>query len=83
MGTIRILLTLSAKIVIVTDRGKKECVDPEGNGVTMSEGAVGGPVPPSGERDNQLICPKTSIGEPGGPPNRLDVASRTHHAQST
>ncbi len=31
-----------------TDRGKK-CMDPEGNGVTMSEGAEGGPCPPSGE----------------------------------
>jgi hypothetical protein len=34
---------------IVTDRGKKECVDPEVNGVTMREGAEGGPSPPSGE----------------------------------
>jgi hypothetical protein len=52
------------------DRGKKECVDPEGNGVTMSEGAEVGPGPPSGERDKQLICnsggDKTSMGEPGG-----------------
>jgi hypothetical protein len=27
----------------VTDKGKKMCVDPEGNGVTMNEGAEGGP----------------------------------------
>ncbi len=27
--------------VYVTDRGKKECVDPEGNGVTMNKGAEG------------------------------------------
>jgi hypothetical protein len=33
----------------VTGKGKKECVDPEGNGVTMNEGAEGGPGPPSGE----------------------------------
>ncbi len=33
----------------LTDRGKKECVDPEGNGVTMNERAEGGPGPPSGE----------------------------------
>jgi hypothetical protein len=33
--------------VHVTDRGKKECMDPEGNGVTMNEGAEGGPGPPS------------------------------------
>jgi hypothetical protein len=31
------------------DRGKKECVDPEGNGVTMNEGTEGGPGPPNGE----------------------------------
>jgi hypothetical protein len=31
-----------------TDRGKKECVDPEGNGVTMGEGAERGPGPPVG-----------------------------------
>ncbi len=35
--------------VSVTDRGKEECVDPEGNGVTMSEGTEGGPGPPSKE----------------------------------
>jgi hypothetical protein len=31
-------------------------VDPEGNGVTMARGAEGGPGPPSGEQDKQLIC---------------------------
>jgi hypothetical protein len=70
----------------VTDMGKKECVDPEGNGVTMSEGAEGGPGPPSGEQDKQLICnsrgDKTSMGEPGGRQNELDATSRTHHGQS-
>jgi hypothetical protein len=35
--------------IIVTDKGEKECVDPEGNGVTMNEGAEGGPCPPIGE----------------------------------
>jgi hypothetical protein len=33
-------------IETVTDRRKKECVDPERNGVTMSEGVEGGPGPP-------------------------------------
>jgi hypothetical protein len=33
----------------VTDKGKKMCVDPEGNGVTMNEGAEGGPGPPGPE----------------------------------
>jgi hypothetical protein len=61
-------------------------VDPEGNGVTMGRGAKGGPGPPSGKTDKQLICSsggdKTSIGESGGQPDGLDVTSRTHHAQS-
>jgi hypothetical protein len=28
----------SLHAITVTDKGKKECVDPEGNGVTMNEG---------------------------------------------
>jgi hypothetical protein len=70
----------------VTDRGKKECLDPEGNGVTMCERVEGGPGPPIGERDEQLTCnsrvDKTSMGEQGGRPGGLDATSRTHHAQS-
>ncbi len=62
-------------------------MDPEGNGVTMSEGAEGGPGPPSEEQDKQLICSsrgdKTSMREPGGQLGGLDATSRTHHAQST
>jgi hypothetical protein len=61
-------------------------VDPEGNGVTMGRGAEGGPGPPSGEQDKQLICnsggDKTFMGELGEQPDRLDATSRTHHAQS-
>jgi hypothetical protein len=33
----------------VTDREMRECMDPEGNGVTMGRGAEGGPGPPGGE----------------------------------
>jgi hypothetical protein len=73
-------------LILVTDRGKKECVDPKGNGVTMGRGAEGGPGPPSGEQDKQSICnsggDKTSMGEPGGQPDGLDATSRPHHAQS-
>jgi hypothetical protein len=80
------MLPLMMMMLGVTDRGKKECVDPEGNGVTMSEGAERGPGPPCGEQDKQLICnsggDKTYMGEPGGRPNELDATSRTHHAQS-
>jgi hypothetical protein len=71
---------------IVTDRGMRECVDPEGNGVTMIRGAEGGPGPPSAEQDKQLICnsggKKTPMGKPGGQPDGLHATSRSHHAQS-
>jgi hypothetical protein len=40
---------MNIMILIVTDKGEKECVDPEGNGVTMNERAEEGPIPPSGE----------------------------------
>ncbi len=53
----------------------------------MGKGAEGRPGPPNGEQDKQLICnsggDNTSMGEPGGQPDGLDVTSRTHHAQST
>ncbi len=72
--------------MIVTDRGKKECVDPKGNGVTRGRGVEVGPGPPSGEQEKQLICnsrgDKTSMGEPGGQPDGLNATSRPHHAQS-
>jgi hypothetical protein len=29
------------RVINVTDKGEKECVDPEGNGVTMNEEAGG------------------------------------------
>jgi hypothetical protein len=45
-------------------------VDPEGNGVTLGKGVEGGPGPPSGGQDKQLICDsgggKTSMGESEG-----------------
>ncbi len=42
-------VTVSEWGCTVTDKGKKECMDPEGNGVTMNEGAEAGPGPPGGE----------------------------------
>jgi hypothetical protein len=59
-------------------------VDPEGNGVTKSEGAEGGPGLPGGEQDKQSICEgdRTSMGKPEGQPDGLDATSRPHHAQS-
>jgi hypothetical protein len=62
-------------------------VDPEVNGVIMGRGAEGGPGPPSGEQDKQLICNsgggETPMGEREGQQDWSDAASRTHHAQST
>jgi hypothetical protein len=62
-------------------------VDREGMGFTLGWGGVGGPGPPSGEQDKQLIFnsagDKTSMGEQGGQSDGLDATSRTHHAQST
>jgi hypothetical protein len=64
----------------------RECVNPEGNGVTMGRGAEGAPGPPGGEQHKQLICNsgrgETSMGEPGGQQDGSDAISRTHHAQS-
>jgi hypothetical protein len=72
--------------ITVADGEMGECVDPEGNGVTMGRGAEGGPGPPSGEQDKQLICNggrgETSMGEPGEQQDGPDATSRTHHAQS-
>jgi hypothetical protein len=62
-----------------------QCVDPEGNGVTMGRGAEEGPGPPSGEQGKQLICNsgggEMSMGEPGGQQDGSDATSRTNHAQ--
>ncbi len=65
-----------------------ECVDPEGNWVNPGEGAGwGGPGPPSEERDEQLISisggDETLMGQSGRQQDESDVASKTHHAQST
>ncbi len=64
-----------------------ECVDPEGNGVSLGRGAKGVPGPPSEEQDKQLICKnsvgnKTPMGEPGGQQDGSAATSRTYHAQS-
>jgi hypothetical protein len=67
------------EIVTITDRGKRECMDPEGNGVTMSEGAEEGPGLPGGEQEKQSVCSsggdKTSMGKPEGQPDRLDATT--------
>jgi hypothetical protein len=41
--------------LIVADEGAGECMDPEGNGVNPGKGNGGGPGPPRGEQDKQLI----------------------------
>ncbi len=70
------------RVGIVTDRGNKDCVDPESNGVTMSEGAEGGLGPLSGEQDKQLICSSGGDKTPMGQSDGLNSTSGTHHAQS-
>ncbi len=61
---------------LVADGEVGGCVDPEGNGFTMGRGAEGGPGPPSGGQDKQLICysggGETPMGEQGGQQDRYD-----------
>ncbi len=69
------------------DGGISKCVDPEGNGANTGKGAGGGPGPPSEGIDKQLSSDsggdKTSMGQPGRQQDKSDVASKSHHAQST
>jgi hypothetical protein len=73
-------------IIVVTDGGARECMDPEGNGVNLGEGDGGGAGPPSVEQDKQLISRsgggKTPIGQPARQEDESGTTSRTHHAQS-
>jgi hypothetical protein len=75
------------KTLTVADGGMGECVDLQGNWVTLGKGVKRGLGPPSEEQDKQLICNseggKTPMGEPGGPQDGSDATSRTHHAEST
>jgi hypothetical protein len=61
-------------------------VDPEGNGVIMSEGAEGGPGPPSRDEDKQSVygsgADKTSMGVPEEQQDELSATSRPRYAQS-
>jgi hypothetical protein len=74
-------------IVLVAEEGTGECMDPEGNGVNPGEGNGGGPSPPSGERDKQLIScsggDNTPMGQQGRQEDKSGVTTMTHHAQST
>jgi hypothetical protein len=82
------LLQVLIRIVCCTvvDREMRECVALREMGSPWVGRRRGGPGPPSGEQDKQLVCnsggDKTSMGESGGLPDRLDATSRTHHAQS-
>jgi hypothetical protein len=53
-------------------------VDPEGNGVTMGRGAEGGPGPPSGEPDKQLICKVEETRRPWGNQKDNQTGSMRH-----
>jgi hypothetical protein len=77
---------MGLRILTVMDKGEKECVDPEGNGVTMNEGTEGGPGPPSRECDKQSAhssgSGKTSVGELEEQEDGLGATSRPLYAQS-
>jgi hypothetical protein len=59
-------------------------MDPDGNGVNPGEGNGGGPSPPSGEQDKQLISSKggdnTLMGQPGRLEDESGVTTRTLRA---
>ncbi len=73
-------------IVSVADEGAGECMDTEGNGVNLGEGNGGGPSPPSGEQDKQLISnsggDNTLMGQPGRQEDESGMTTKTHRAQS-
>jgi hypothetical protein len=51
-----------SEVLIVTDIGTRVCVDPWGNGAIMNVGGEGGPSPPGGGRDGQLMIPGSGDG---------------------
>ncbi len=42
-------------------RRSGRCLDPEGNGVSLSGGNGGGPSPPDGEQDKQLAAEEGAV----------------------
>jgi hypothetical protein len=54
------------KRIIVADEEAGRCLDPEGNGVNLRGGNGGGPSPPSGEQDKQLISSRGEAGNTHG-----------------
>jgi hypothetical protein len=73
-------------LVGVSEREAGRCLEPEGNGVNPVRENGGGPGPPSGEQDKQLI---TSRGRDNSPMEQQErreeesgMTKRTHHAQS-
>jgi hypothetical protein len=75
------------RVLLCSRRRRGECMDPEGSGVNPGEGNRGGPGPPSGEPDKQLIGnsggDNTLMKQPGGQEDESGVTTRTHHAQNT
>jgi hypothetical protein len=64
-------------------------MDPEGNGVNPGEGNKGGPGPPIGEQDKQLISSRggdnTLMGQPGRLEDESGMTIRTlvHRVRNT
>ncbi len=63
------------------------CLKPEGNGVNPGRGNGGGPGPPSGEQDKQLIANRggdnSFMEQQEGREEESGMTKRTHRAQST
>ncbi len=70
----------------VADEEAGRCLDPEGNGVNPGGGNWGGPGPPGGLQDKQLISSRgrdnTLMERPGRLEEKSSVTRRTHCAQS-
>jgi hypothetical protein len=73
-------------VVTEADEEAVRCLDPEGNGVNLGGGNGGGPGPPSGEQDKQLINSRgegnTLMERPGRLEEESGVIRWTHRAQS-
>ncbi len=71
----------------VTDEEMGRCLDPERNGVNPGRGNGGGPGPPGGGQDKQLISSReggnTLMEQPGILEDESGVTKRTLRAQST
>jgi hypothetical protein len=78
-------VSVFAEVTVADEAGR--CLDPERNGVKPGGGNRGGPGPPGGEQDKQLISSRgggsTLMEKSGRLEEDSDVTKETHCAQST